>query len=285
MPDALFLYITTIPGLAVITMSAFLLFVAGGAAAGFSAGLLGAGGGAILVPVLFYLLPGTGNSDDLMHTAVATSLAVMVFTSASATYKQWKSGYLNSVPLFAWFVAVFLGAVAANFVFGAIPEVALQITFVIYLLGSAAYMFLHKTETSEDGIIPAMALPKKSAAGALVGGLSTILGIGGATFTVPFLTSAKFPLKIAFAISSATGLLVAATSLLTSAVGITENSDAAPLTLGFINLPAVVIIAPVSMLFSQFGVLVNHKLPEYWLKIAYCTLLVAVAADMVSNLI
>lgn len=279
------LELLSLPGLAVLTTSALLLFVAGGAAAGFSAGLLGAGGGAILVPVLYYVLPSAGNGSELMHTAVATSLAVMVFTSAAATYKQWKSGYLNSVPLTSWFIAVIVGAIAANFVFGFIPETALQVIFVVYLIGSALFMFLHKTETAEDGPLQDMPLPKKTAAGALVGGLSTILGIGGATFTVPFLTSAKYPLKLAFAISSATGLVVSATSLLTSLIGVSQQGSGAPFTLGFINLAAVAIIAPVSMLFSNFGVRANHKMPEAWLKIAYCALLVGVAADMLYDLV
>lgn len=279
------LYSIALPGFAVLTMSAVVLLIAGGAAAGFSAGLLGAGGGAILVPVLYYLLPSTQGSSDVMHTAVATSLAVMVFTSASATYKQWRSGYLSSVPLLAWFVSVFLGAVAANWVFGAIPEMALQITFTVYLIGSAAYMLLHTAEAAEDGLLPDMSLPKKSAAGLVVGGLSTILGIGGATFTVPFLTSAKFPLKTAFAISSATGLLVSCTSLVISATVLTQQETGTQFTMGFINLPAVAIIAPVSMLFSTFGVRINHKLPEYWLKIAYCALLIGVAADMAYHLV
>ena len=274
-----------LPSLAVLTMSAVLLLIAGGAAAGFSAGLLGAGGGAILVPVLYYLLPSTDGSADVMHSAVATSLAVMVFTSASATYKQWMSGYLSSVPLRAWFVAVFAGAVAANYAFGAIPDMALRVIFALYLLGSAAYMFIHKTEAAEDGAPPHMPLAKKSAAGAVVGGLSTILGIGGATFTVPFLTSARYSLKMAFAISSATGLLVSFTSLMISATGLVQHDSGASFTMGFISLPAVAIIAPVSMLFSTFGVRMNHKLPEYWLKIAYCALLIAVAADMIFELV
>ncbi|MEY3306140.1 MAG: hypothetical protein RLZZ413_178, partial [Pseudomonadota bacterium] len=67
------------PGLAMITLSTVMLFLLGGLAAGFSAGLLGAGGGAILVPVLLYLLPEAGVGDaELVHAAIATSLAVMV---------------------------------------------------------------------------------------------------------------------------------------------------------------------------------------------------------------
>lgn len=272
-------------GIATITLSTVMLFLLGGLAAGFSAGLLGAGGGAILVPVLIYLLPQAGVGDaELVHAAIATSLAVMVFTSAVSTYEQWSSGYLTKVPLIVWCISVLVGAIAANFVFGLIPETALKITFVVYLLGSAVFMFLHKSEAA-DGPIKDISVATKSAAGVLVGGLSTILGIGGATFTVPFLTSVSYPLKTAFAISSATGFLVSLTSLATSLASAAHEAGGSPFTAGFANLAAVAIIAPASMIASYAGVKANHLLPEFWLKIAYCALLVGVAADIVINLV
>ncbi len=274
------------PGIAVITLSTALLFLLGGVAAGFSAGLLGAGGGAILVPVLVYLLPQAGGGDaDVMHAAIATSLAVMVFTSAASTYKQWTSGYLAAAPMMAWFIAVLVGAIAANFVFDDIPEIVLKVSFVVYLLGSAVYMFAHRTPAQSDGPTKRVATPLQGGAGALVGGLSTILGIGGATFTVPFLTSVNYPLKAAFAISSATGFLVSVTSLATSLISATQQQGGSPFTAGFVNLAAVAIIAPASMLSSLAGVKANHLLPEFWLKVAYCALLLGVAADILIKLV
>lgn len=274
------------PGLAMITLSTVMLFLLGGLAAGFSAGLLGAGGGAILVPVLIYLLPQAGVGDaELVHAAIATSLAVMVFTSAVSTYEQWRSGYLTKVPLIAWCISVLVGAIAANFVFGLIPATALKITFVAYLLGSAVFMLLHKSEAAADGPIKDISVASKSAAGALVGGLSTILGIGGATFTVPFLTRVSYPLKTAFAISSATGFLVSLTSLATSLSSAAHEAGGSPFTAGFANLLAVAIIAPASMIASYAGVKANHLLPEFWLKMAYCALLVGVAADIIFPLL
>lgn len=267
-------------GLFALSISSILVLIAAGASAGFSAGLLGAGGGAILVPVLYYVLPNVGITSDLMRTAIATSLAVMVFTSVSATYKQWQSGYLESVPLFSWLLSVFVGAIAANQVFRFIPEVGLRLAFIAYLLGSAAYMYIHKSELDDGSPLQDIPILKKCAVGGLVGALSTFLGIGGATLTVPFLTSAKYPLKTAFAMSSATGLLVSLTAFIVSAMGATQPSTGAAPTMGFISLSAVVIVAPVCMVFSALGVKANHKLPEYWLKTTYCVLIVGVAASM-----
>lgn len=235
--------------------------------------------------MLIYLLPQTGDGDaGVMHVAIATSLAVMVFTSAASTWKQWSSGYLGKVPMGAWFAAVLMGALAANVVFDDIPETVLKVGFVVYLLGSAVYMFVHRSPAETAGPVKDVSALTKSAAGALVGALSTFLGIGGATFTVPFLTSVSYPLKTAFAISSATGFIVSVTSLGTSLATALQSPGGSPFTAGFVNLAAVAIIAPASMLASLAGVKANHMLPEFWLKLAYCVLLVGVAADILINL-
>jgi uncharacterized membrane protein YfcA len=53
-----------------------------GAAAGLAAGLFGIGGGAIIVPVLYFLFDAMGYGEAAMHVAVSTSLATIILTSA-----------------------------------------------------------------------------------------------------------------------------------------------------------------------------------------------------------
>ena len=58
------------------------LYIVTGAFAGIAAGLFGVGGGLIIVPVLYYIFSTQGyDQQHLMHMAVATSLATIVFTS------------------------------------------------------------------------------------------------------------------------------------------------------------------------------------------------------------
>ena len=70
--------------------------IGAGLLAGFLAGLLGIGGGFVVVPALLLLLPAFGIPADLLpKVAVATSLAGMVPTAASAVYAQYRRGALD----------------------------------------------------------------------------------------------------------------------------------------------------------------------------------------------
>ena len=71
---------------------AIIQFVLLGAFSGFAAGLLGIGGGLIIVPVLLYLLAPSIDQSILMHTAIGTALAAIVFTSISSLYAHHRHG-------------------------------------------------------------------------------------------------------------------------------------------------------------------------------------------------
>lgn len=78
---------------AAITQRRWIVSLIGAFIGGLSAGLLGIGGGAVVVPVLSILvgLP--------MHAAVATSMFTMIFTASSGTVMNYLSGHIN--PYFA----------------------------------------------------------------------------------------------------------------------------------------------------------------------------------------
>src|ERR1700690_2969295 len=66
-------------------MEWWLGYAAIGAAVGFFAGLLGIGGGAIMVPLLVMVVEAQGLSQaQLMHLAVASGMATILFTSVSS---------------------------------------------------------------------------------------------------------------------------------------------------------------------------------------------------------
>ena len=66
-----------------------------GVFSGFIAGLLGVGGGLIMVPALLYLLADSVSQTVLMHTAVGTALAAIVFTSISSVRAHHQHGAIH----------------------------------------------------------------------------------------------------------------------------------------------------------------------------------------------
>ena len=67
-----------------------------GAFGGFAAGLLGIGGGMILVPFMMMLFPMVGMPESVMvHTAIATSMGTIVFTSLSSMRAHHRKGAIR----------------------------------------------------------------------------------------------------------------------------------------------------------------------------------------------
>ena len=265
------------------SFTTILYFALGGLLSGFTAGLLGAGGGAILVPVLLFLLPHDQVNDTRsMHQAVTTSLAVMVFSAAVATFKQYTTHHFPKNVIIMWLPFVALGAIAANYSFASVPDKILKYSFVGYLVISALYMVLsqksHSISSSQPNIIP---IWKNMIFGGLVGVLSTFLGIGGATFTVPYFTFFNFSIKSCFAISSATSLLVAVISLTSELLIPMKENLNSPISFGYVNLLAVVLVSPFSMVGSYLGVKANHLLPDRILRLSYILLLIFVGVYMI----
>ena len=94
-----------------MTLPIGLAIFIGGLAAGFLTGLLGVGGGVVMVPVMYQVfLHMHEPSKVAFTTAVATSLAVMIFSGAVAAYTYYKKGQLKpSLMLWAG-VGTLLGA-------------------------------------------------------------------------------------------------------------------------------------------------------------------------------
>ena len=269
-----------------VSFITIIYFALGGLLSGFTAGLLGAGGGAILVPVLLFLLPHDQiNDTGSMHQAVTTSLAVMVFSAAVATWKQYTTIHFPKKTVIVWLPFVTLGAISANYYFSSVPDKILKYSFVGYLMISALYMILNKKSQSKSDLQPnIIPLWMNVIFGGLVGVLSTFLGIGGATFTVPYFTIFIYSLKSCFAISSATSLLVALISLTSELlIPVKENLNS-PIIFGYVNVLAVVLVSPFSMIGSYLGVKVNHFLPDKILRLSYIMLLIFVGLYMINEI-
>jgi len=250
-----------------------------GVIGGILAGLLGVGGGIVVVPVLFWILGLFAFSPEVAsHLAVATSLATIIPTSISSMRAHNKRGTVDKDLLRLWGPAVFVGALIGGILSRFIPGDGLRLVFGVVGILVAINMAIPRT------LVISQHLPKSGLVNRLIatviGLISSLMGIGGGTLSVPTLAAFSFPVHKAVGTASAMGLLIAVPGV---AGFIWSGWDAAgrpPLSLGYVSLPAALIIAPVSYFCAPLGVRLAHALNPRYLKLAFAFFLAITAARM-----
>ncbi len=249
-----------------------------GMLAGFLAGLLGVGGGIVLVPSLFYAMKAAGLPGEiLMHLAVGTSLAIIVPTGFSSARAHARRGAVDREILKRMGGGVIAGVVAGTAIAGNLSGAALTILFAAALMVLAVIMMAGNRFALHPRLF---AQPWCSLAGGLIGMLSTLIGIGGATVSVPYMTLCGMPLHRAIGTAAALGLLI---SIPASAGFVFIGQKAAGLpvwSLGYVNIAAWAIIMPFSVMAAPFGARAAHALPVARLRIVFAGFMIVVALHM-----
>lgn len=255
-------------------MEALLIFAATGAAAGLLAGLFGVGGGLIMVPALALLLPRLGVDPAVnMQVAIGTSLAVIATTSLSSMAAHHRrDGVLW--PAFRWLApGLALGAFGGAFVAHALPGAILQRIVGTGAILVAIQMFL-EAQPPPGRALPGV--PGMLGAGALIGTLSALIGIGGGSLTVPFLSWRGVPIRQAVGTAAACGVPIAwagAAGFVLAGAGVAGRAG---LSAGYISLAAFAGLAGASVLTAPLGARLAHCLPPRALKRAFALLLLLI---------
>lgn len=263
---------------AALTLQMLLACLATGAVAGLLAGLLGIGGGLIIVPVLALLLVGAEFPPDaLMHVAVATSLASIMFTGLSSTLAHARRGAV------AWREAGWLApGIVAGAAGGAALAAMLSSDTLRVLFG--VFECLVAWQLLREYQPPARAAPAGAAllagAGAGIGACSTILGIGGGVLTVPLLLWFGFDMRRAVATSAACGVPIAVAGTCSMIIAGSGVAGLAPGSTGYVYWPAALSIALSSVLLAPLGARLAHRLPVTTLRRLFALLLAVVGVSM-----
>ena len=236
-----------------------LALVATGVVAGVLAGMLGVGGGIVIVPVLYHVFTLMGVDESVrMHVAVGTSLATIVPTSIMSARAHRRRGSLNPAILARLvppvIVGVLIGAVVSGFVSGHV----LTAVFASVALLVALNMAIKREDTSLRDGLPGPA--GTSLLGVFIGGLSTLMGIGGGTLSVPILHALRTPMHVAVGTGAALGMVISlpgAVAVLVNGIGVPNRS---PTTVGYIDLLGMALIVPATMLTTQWGARLAHAI-------------------------
>ena len=249
-----------------------------GVFAGFLAGLLGIGGGGVMVPILVMIFTAQAfPSAEIMHLALGTSMAAIVFTALSSIWAHHQHGAVRWDVVRAMTPGVLLGTVLGTGLAAQISGRSLAIFFALFFAG-VAWQMLTNTKPSPHREIPSGLV--QSGVGAGIGLLSCLVAIGGGTLTVPFLTWCNVNVQRAIATSAAVGLPIA----VGGALGYLANGWGHPglpeHSVGYVYWPAVLGIVLASMPVAPFGARAAHRLPVATLKRVFGLILLVLALKM-----
>ncbi|MFZ9035999.1 MAG: sulfite exporter TauE/SafE family protein [Francisellaceae bacterium] len=258
-------------------MTFFIILILAGCLTGLIAGLLGIGGGIILVPVLAYVFSLMSATESAyIQFAAGTSLAVMIFTSISAVSHKLKHHEVNITffkKLAPWIIAFnIIGAICAHFLH---PHI---ITLLFALLLAFMFFKMMRQKAHIDPKIKPSHPVKNALWGSLIGIKSGLFGIGGGMISIPYLHGLGLPMKIASGTSSAFTFIIAITGTTSFIIsGHLSHLDIA-WTWGYVYLPAVIAVAPTSMIFAKIGAKLATKTSAKFIKWLFlCVLFVATA--------
>ena len=249
--------------------------------AGLLAGLLGIGGGVVIVPALLVFFGREGVDPNVrMQLAVGTSLATIVFTSISSAWSHHRRGALQ-LSVAAWFApGVVVGAVAGVLVAAWMPGRALEGFFGIFLAVVALRMVFGNLP--DEPRPRSLARWKRAAAGVFIGGISTMVGIGGGLLSVPiFVFTAGLTIHHAVGTAPSLGLLL---SLVGTATWIIRGQGVEGLPdgcVGYVALLPAAAIATGTVCFAPVGAWLAHRLPRRKLTVAFALLLSGVAVKLI----
>lgn len=249
-----------------------------GAFAGTIAGLFGVGGGLIIVPLLATIFTHQGISNDvIMHLAIGTSLATIIPTSISSVLAHHRQGavlwpvFLKLVP------GILIGGFTGAYIADQISSDNLKIGVGVFAMVAAVKMIL---DLKPKGHRELPGNPGMTVAGAVIGGVSALIGIGGGTLTTPFLLWCNKSIRNAIATSAACGLPIAVAGV---AGYIHTGFDSALLpewSSGYVYWPALFGVTVASVMFAPLGAKFTHRLPMKILKIFFALLLVSIGVHL-----
>ena len=257
----------------------FLLSMLLGAVAGLLAGLFGLGGGVVIVPALFWLFSARQFPNEyIMIMAVATSLATIILTSISSVIAHYKLGTIIWDKVFRLTPGILFGAGMGAVLANLLIDEMLKWFFISYLIYVGMRMVTQansmggeiKTKNWLDYLV-----------GNGIGFLSSILGIGGGTLTVPYLVGRQVPMKNAVAVSSACGLPIAISGTVVYAWLGWNNTFLPEWSLGYVYLPALGGIVICSVFTAPIGARLAYKLPAKKLKRYFSVVVFLIAIKMI----
>jgi uncharacterized membrane protein YfcA len=260
-------------------ISLVIALLALGGVAGFLAGLLGIGGGTVVVPGLFYVFHYLGyDGPYVMHQAIGTSLATIAFTGISSSRSHWKRGAVDFHLLKGMGIGIAIGSVTGAVIADHLSGFVLALIFATLIAGLAVTMAGKAEKFHWYKEVPGQ--PWRGLAGFTTGNFSSMIGIGGASFNVPYMCLCGVPVHRAIGTAAALGLFVSIPGAISFVFTGWSEQNLIPYSFGFLNVPSWLIVISMSVLTAPLGARVSHAMPVNVMRKVFAAFKVIIAVHM-----
>jgi len=253
-------------------------YLALGAFVGFFAGLLGVGGGAAMVPVLAFIYAAKGfDAAHVVHLALGTSMATILFTSVSSVRAHHGHGAVNWATVRRMAPGIVAGTFGGAMLASVLDVRLLSVVFTLLIYYIASQMLFGKKP--EAGALP-MTAGGTHLASALIGVISSLTATGGAALVVAWLVKRGIRIHEAIGSAAAIGWPLAAAGTAGYVITGLGRSGMPEYSIGMVYLPALAGIVIASMLLAPVGAKLAHRTPGSTLKKIFALVLFLLATKM-----
>ena len=217
----------------------------------------------------------------IVHMAIATGMATILFTSASAILAHHKHNAIDWKLIVALSPGMIIGGlIGGSELFEALQTSWLSLFFAIFIVYSSMQMFFNKKPHAGRELPGPIGL---FSFGSLAGIISSLVGAGGAFITVPFMLWCNVKPHIAMASSSGLGFFIAAAATMGYMYGSWGHPNLPSGSLGYVYVPALACIVVVSIFTAPLGAKMARKLNVVQLKRIFGVLLFFLAGFMLNE--
>jgi uncharacterized protein len=259
--------------------------ITAGVVTGLLAGLFGIGGGAVIVPVLFEVFRLLGVPEEVrMQLCIGTSLAIIVPTTVRSYWAHRAKGLVVPVVLRTWTLPAVVGVALGSVTAAVAPAQVFELAFVVIAAIIATKLLLARESWALGRQLPGRGT--MAAYGFAVGLASSLMGISGGSLATFVMTLYRVPIHNAVATSAGLGVPITLAGAIGYAIaGLPHQPQLPPLSIGFVSVIGVVLIAPISSYIAPFGARLAHRLPQRQLEIGFGLFLIAASLRFLASLI
>ena len=249
-----------------------------GTFSGVLAGLFGIGGGIIIIPTFFLIFTYLGFAEGILaHMVLGSSLGVIIFSSISSTFSHNIKEAVDWKLIRVVAPSIIIGSALGGITAGQIESDTLQGLVALFLLVASVQLIFEFPPPPQN---PQTNLVGPFIAGGGIGWLSGVFGIGGGIFSVPYFYHRGLKMMNAIGTSAACGIPIAISgSISYMIVGLNEN-NIPDYSIGYVYLPATIIVGVMSSLTAKFGVNIAHRMKQKKLRIAFAFLVMIMALNL-----